>query len=111
MVEINPSCALDLWSKYDHVLLENMLEMQMQMRTPPEEREQDNHNNTFKQKLQQLVDNNIQLVWGTKTTSYEQMLVDAQQTKTIERKIVPYEIQAKLLAGLELTQEELLELI
>ena len=106
-MEINPSCALELWSTYDHVLLESMLDMQMQMRVPPEEREQENRNLEFKQKLQKLVDAETELVWGADTLTYEALLKEAQQTKTVERKVVSQEIQAKLLSGQELTQEEL----
>lgn len=84
-----------------------MLDMQMQMRVPPEEREQENHNTSFKQKLQKLVDTEIELVWGSKTATYEALLDQAQKTKTVERKVITQELQAKILSGQELTQEEL----
>lgn len=84
-----------------------MLDMQMQMRVPPEEREQENRNTEFKQKLQRIVDNKTELVWGDKTTTYEALVQEVQKTKTVEKKVVSPEIQAKLLAGQELTQEEL----
>lgn len=85
--------------------------MQMQMRTPAEEREQDNHNTEFKKKIQRLVDNNEYLVFGKITKTYESMLLFIQQQKTIEKKLIPTEIQAKILSGQELTQEELQALL
>lgn len=81
--------------------------MQMQMRTPAEEREQDNHNTEFKKILQKLVDSKQQLVFGGITTDYESLVADCITYKPIEKKVVSPEIQAKILAGQELTQEEL----
>ena len=80
------------------------------MRVPPEEREQENRNTEFKQKLQQIVDNKTKLVFGDKTTTYESLLEEIQQTKTVEKKVVSPEIQAKILSGQELTQEEIASL-
>ena len=84
-----------------------MLEMQMQMRTPAEEREQTDNNKKFKNKLYRLVEDGVVLTWGSLQSTYESIVAKAQESQTIEKKVVSPEIQAKLLAGIELTQEEL----
>jgi hypothetical protein len=84
-----------------------MLEMQMQMRTPAEEREQTDNNKKFKNKLYKLVEDGVVLTWGSLQSTYESIVAKAQEPQTIEKKVVSPEIQAKLLAGIELTQEEL----
>ena len=101
---------MDLWREFDHVILTDMLEIQTQMRTPPEEREQDEHNRKFKIKLQTIVDSGLVMEFGSLEKTYEDMVDYCVTYKTVEKKVVPPEIQAKILAGVQLTQEELLTL-
>ncbi len=77
------------------------------MRTPAEEREQEENNRNYKQLLQQIVDSGLTLNFGGIHKTYEEMLVHVQQEQTIEKKVIPPELQARILAGAELTQEEI----
>lgn len=84
-----------------------MLEVQMQMRTPAEEREQEHNNTEYKKKLQKINDSGYVLDFGGMKKTYVEMFSFIQEEKPIEKKVIPPEIQAKLLAGIELTQEEI----
>lgn len=81
--------------------------MQLQMRTPPEEREQENNNKQYKKILQEIVSVGLVLNFDGLEQTYEQIIEKCINHKPIEKKVVPQEIQAKILAGQELTPEEM----
>lgn len=105
-MELNPKTGIDLYSTYDHVFLENVVSTQVQMRTPPEDREQENNNIEYKKLLSEVVSNDLQLDFGGVLTKYEDLVEKCVEYKPIQ-KIIPVEIQAKILTGQELTPEEI----
>lgn len=105
-MELNPKTGIDLYDTYDHVFLENVVSTQVQMRTPPEDREQENNNIEYKKFLSEVVSNNLQLDFGGVLRKYEDLIEKCLLYKPVQ-KTIPADIQAKILAGQQLTPEEI----
>ena len=58
--------------------------MQLQMRTPPEEREQENNNKEYKRILQEIVSVGLVLNFDSLEQTYEQIIEKCLQHKPIE---------------------------
>ena len=111
-MEINPQSAQWLWSNFDHVTLEDMLETQGQMKTPSEEREQEKQNKAMQSLLELLKDQILDFGdrQATCQTLIDESLQSVLKPKTVEEKVaLPPDIEALLLQGrmAELTQDQL----